>query len=422
MEKCRKSTVLLLLAACFAVFITGCSDRNDRGTPDVPVLPDRIKYEVLKEYSFDDLKGLESDFKKENTGSAFDFLSLINRSVRYDGDVQIRVYKVAVESDHPDRSGAKINLSGLLIAPPLEKEREYRQVVAPPYTYVLKNEAPTLRVARNNPDPHILFWLIEAFNHGFAVMIPDYPGFGDSFGQCYIPYVEKKSMVRTTVEYVKAVQSVLGMEKYVKKSGFIISGYSLGAYVSLQLAREFETNDSYREMPVDLLFTGGSPCDLLQEADLICASTTMPQPYLFPLALLGYKKNGYRQLLMGDYLKEPYASETAVYLDGLHDGYSRFFTNKTSDLFTGNFLKNENREELNKILEENSVKPWKNNCRFIMNHGESDETVYYKQAKSYASEHEKYGGSVSFHKTPGTHTGAGLWFFWNLYAELERMD
>jgi pimeloyl-ACP methyl ester carboxylesterase len=422
----KLSVVIRLWAVvCLAVLITGCSDnRDDPGgeVPDVPEAPDRITYETLKEYSFEDLKGLESAFKKEYTGGVFAFLSLIDDRVRYDGPVQIRVYKVAVESESPDRSGTKITLSGILIVPPSEKARAYRQVIAPPYTYIMKNEAPVLRMAGDRPGPHILFWLIEAFNHGYAVMIPDYPGFGDSFGQCYIPYTEKEPMVRTTVEYVKAARAVLETEKYAKKGGFIISGYSLGAYVSLQLARELETNDAYKEMPVDLLFTGGSPCDLLREAALIRASESMPQPYLFPLALLGYKNNGYPQLVMSDYLKEPYASEAAVYLDGVHDGYGSFFTNKTSDLFTGNFMENRGQEEINRILDNNSVKPWRNKCRFIMTHGENDETVYYEQAKTFASEHEKYGGSVSFHTTSGTHTGAALWFFWNLYAELQKTD
>jgi pimeloyl-ACP methyl ester carboxylesterase len=404
-------------------FMANCSDDDDSAKPDIPVLPDHIKYETLKEYSLEDLKRLESDFKKAYTaGSILEFLSFIDGNVKYEGEVQIRVYKVAVVSDHPGKTGVKVNLSGLLIVPPFEEGRAYRQVVAPPYTYILKNEAPTLRVANDNLNPHILFWLIEAFNHGYAVMIPDYPGFGDSFGQCYIPYVEKEPMVRTTVEYVEAAQAILKEEKYEKKDGFIISGYSLGAYVSLQLAREFETNDAGKTTPVDFLFAGGSPCNLLQEANLLRLSESLPQPYLFPLALLGYKKNGYPHLVMDDYLREPYASETAVRLDGLHEDFGDFFTNKTSELFTGNFLKNEGQDEINKILEDNSVKPWGNSCTFMMIHGEDDETVYYDQARDFALEQEQYGGRVSFRKTDGTHTSAGLWFFLTLYTELKKID
>jgi pimeloyl-ACP methyl ester carboxylesterase len=427
MKKDKKMYYMRLLFACWMIFAAAaCSDDDDSKTlpGQTDDLPEGVKYEPLKEYSLDDLKRLESDFKKAYmAGSGLDFLSLIDLSVKYEGTVQLRVYKVSVTSAHPARADAKINLSGLLIVPPAEKKRTYRRVVAPPYTYVLKKEAPTLRVANDNLDPHILFWLIEAFNHGYAVMIPDYPGFGDSFDQCFIPYVEKAPMVRTTVEYVEAARSVLRKEQYDLKGGFIISGYSLGAYVSLQLAREYETNSAaYKDHPVDLLLVGGSPCNLLQEANLIRASENTPQSHLFPLTLLGYKENGYPHLVTADYLREPYASGTALQLDGLHEDYERYFTGKTAELFTENFLKNEGQDEINRILSDNSVKPWKNTCKLIMTHGEDDKTVYYDQARDFALEQEQYGGSVTFQKTAGTHTGAGVWFFLKLYTDLSTMD
>jgi pimeloyl-ACP methyl ester carboxylesterase len=409
--------MLLFAAACFMVFAPGCSDKDDDMTdpevPEIPDEPDNISWEILKEYSFDDLEGMERNL----TGnSLLSFLGITGSQAKYEGNVQVRVYKVTVKTDYA--GAGKINLSGILIVPPPEEGRKCRQVIAPPYTYVMKNNAPTLRVADDNLDSYLMFWLLEGYHHGYAVMIPDYPGFGDSYGQCSIPYVEKEAMVRTTIEYVEAARSVLVKEKYDRKDGFIISGYSLGAYVSIQLAREFETDTSVKDRDVDLLITGGSPCDLLHEASLIRASENIPQPYLLPLALLGYKNNGYPHLLMTDYLKEPYASGTAVYLDGQHGDFEDFFAKKTSELFTGNFLKNEGMDEINKILDDNSVKPWKNRCRFVMTHGTNDETVYHAQAKSFAEEQRRYGGSVFFTDTPGTHTGAGIWFFIKLYAEL----
>ena len=241
-------------------------------------------------------------------------------------------------------------------------------------------------------------------------------------------------MVRTAICYVEAAQSALEKERYEKKDGYIISGYSLGAYVSLQLAHAFETSDadaSYAaadasasasdDRTVDLLLVGGSPCNLLQEAELIRASSTMPQPHLFPLALLGYRKNGYPHLRMEDFLNAPYADETAVYLDGDHD-YGNFLPNGTAELFTAKFLNNEGMDEVNQILDENSVKPWQNRCKFIMTHGTDDKTVYYEQARDFALEQLMTGGNVSFIPTLGTHTDAGLWFFLRLYAELEHFD
>jgi pimeloyl-ACP methyl ester carboxylesterase len=422
-----KSYIMLFLMVCCMIFITGCSDKKESLIdPEIPEQPENsgepdisknVTFEILKEYSFGELKNVEKNF----AGNALVFPNIIGNQTKYEGDVQMRVYKVMLETDHPDGSSAKINLSGLLIVPPPETGRKYRQVIAPPYTYVMKNEAPTLRMAGNNLDSHLMFWLLESYNYGYAVMIPDYPGFGDSYGQCFIPYIEKKAMVRTTTEYVEAARFALGKEKYEKKGGFIISGYSLGAYVSLQLTHEFETNASVNDMDVDLLIVGGSPCNLLQQTNLIRASSTMPQPYLFPLALLGYKKNAYPHLRINDYLKEPYASEAAAYLDGEHD-YRDFFTKNTSDLFTGNFLKNNGMNEMNKILDDNSVKPWKNRCKFIMTHGMDDKTVYYEQARDFVAEQKKYGGNVSFGSTAGTHTDAGIWFFLRLYVELSNFN
>ena len=418
-ERYFQSLVWLLLVACFTFFVTGCSDNDDPWTePEVPVDPESISYKVIKEYSFADLKAIENEFKKENIGTSLEFLSIIGNKAKYDGDMQMRVYKVMFESNHTNGTDTKINLSGLLVVPPLEEGRQYRRVIAPPYTYVMKEDAPTVRIAEGNLEPHLIFWMLEAYVYGYALLIPDYPGFGDSYEQAYIPYVEKNPMVRTTIEYVNAAQSVLDKEKYEHKGGFIISGYSLGAYVSLQVARELETNASYKNMPVDMLLVGGAPCNLMQEANLIRISENMPQPYLFPLALLGYKKNGYQHLVMSDYLKEPYASETAVYLDGLHADFGNFFPKSTSALFTDAFIKDEGMDVVNQILDDNSVKPWVNRCKFIMTHGEDDETVYYEQAIDFAAEQEKFGGTVSFSKTSGTHTGAGVWFFFKLYVEL----
>jgi pimeloyl-ACP methyl ester carboxylesterase len=404
------------------MFAPGCTDRDDPLNPELPDAPENISYEKLKDYSFDDLKGLE----RQLIGNSLPFsLNIVGDRAKYEGNVQMRIYKVTAETDYPvgggSGSAAKINLSGILIVPPPGEGRKCRQVIAPPYTYVMKRDAPTLRVADDNLDSSLMFWLIEAYRSGFSVMIPDYPGFGDSYGQCFIPYVEKETMVRTTVKFVEAARSALVKEKYDKTDGFIISGYSLGAYVSLQLAREFETNASMTDVAVDLLIAGGSPCNLLHEADLIRASVNLPQPHLFPLALLGYKKNSYPHLSMTDYLKEPYASGTAVYLDGQHDDFENFFTKNTADLFTVNFLKNEGMDEVNKILEDNSVKPWKNKCKLILVHGTDDETVYYRQAKDFSEEQKKYGGSVSFVDVAGTHTSAGIWFFLRLYAELENL-
>ncbi|MDR0732462.1 MAG: alpha/beta hydrolase [Dysgonamonadaceae bacterium] len=399
MKKLTKS-YLFLLFAVYCMGFAGCSGESD---PEVG-LPHGVKYEMLKKYSLSELKFME----------AVSGLNLIDEDVTYK---EIHIYKVSVESDHPGKAAEKVNLSGLLIVPPREAGREYRQVVVPMYTYVLDDEAPTLHVKNGSPDFHTLFWLMVAFNHGYAVMIPDYPGHGDSFGQCYIPYMDKTEMVRTTLDYVNASRAVLAKKQYGQKGGFILSGYSLGAFVAVQVARELETNDAYKELPVDLLFTGGTPCDLLRQAELIRADDEFSSSYLYPLLLLGYKENNYPHLNMSDYLKEPYASEAINYLDGSPKDYGNYFPKNPQELFTENFLNNTGQGVINEILEENSVKTWENRCKFIMFHSPDDEITYYDQAAAFVQEQQQHG-EVTLIDGENTHTAAALLYFSQLNDEL----
>jgi pimeloyl-ACP methyl ester carboxylesterase len=406
---------LIFLVSVFYLFFACTKDTEDEKVIESPELPIEIKYEVIKEYSFNELKTIEKSLL-ESVGY---LISFVGNTPKYDGNTQMKVYKVMFPSKNPDGSDSEINLSGILIVPPLEKDKTYRQVVAPPYTFISRDAAPTVRIVQNKLEEHLIFWIIEAYRYGYAVMIPDYPGFGDSFGQCFIPYVVKKPITGTTIEYVKSAREVLEKEKYPQKAGLIISGYSLGAYVSLQLAHELETNSLYNsELKVDLLIVGGSPCNLLQEAELIRSSQNTTQPHLFPLALLGFKKNGYKQLVMSDYLNEPYASETETALDGFHE-YEGYFPTKTSELFTSQFINNQGMAEINKILSENSVSPWKNSCKFIMTHGSDDVTVYHQQARDFATAQNASGGKVEFATTASSHTGAGIWFYLRLLLELD---
>ncbi|MDR2384250.1 MAG: hypothetical protein LBD80_01115 [Tannerella sp.] len=406
-----KLKLIYLLSAFFIFFSCG---KHDDEIEEIVDNTDNYRYEILREYNFGELQAME-----KSIGLPVGLISFIGTTPKYDGNTQMKVYKVMLPSENPNGTGGKIALSGLLIVPPLENDKSYRQVIAPAYTFITSDAAPTVRIEQNKLEQHLIFWIIEAYRYSCAVMIPDYPGFGDSFGECFIPYLEKNSMIRTTVEYIDASRKVLEKENYRQRNGLIISGYSLGAYVSLQLAREIETKNLYT---VDYLIVGGSPCNLLQEAELIRKSTNLSQPYLFPFALLGFKKNSYPNLVMNDYMNEPYASQAASYLDGRHSGFEDFFPTKTSELFTASFINNQGMNEINRILDENSVKTWQNKCKFIMTHGSDDVTVYYVQARDFAAAQNESGGEVEFEETLGSHTGAGIWFYLKLMIELDKME
>ncbi|MDO4702579.1 S9 family peptidase [Tannerella sp.] len=421
MKKERLIKYLLGWFIASLYLFTACDENHpslvDR--PDNPLKPEEVsgvKWKLLKEFTFAELKTAEK-------GLGLSAFSLIGNTPVFDGDIQLRAFKVMYSSANPNGSDEKITLSGVLLVPPaIDSATLHRQILAPPYTYVLDKQAPTRQLTdydASTLEAYLIFWMWQA-SKGYVVMIPDYPGFGDSYGKCFIPYIEKKSMVRTTIDFVRASQKVLQENHYAKKKNMLVTGYSLGGFVATQVARELETN-LIDGLTVDLLLAGGTPCLLKDISDEVRTSETMPEPYLLPLAIYGYKKNGYHNLDVRRLLREPYASRLAVYFDGQSHTYKEF-PDKTHDLFTDAFIHNTNQanEQIDAILEANSLKPWTNRCEFVLIHGKDDRTVHFENAQAYAAKHRASGGKVTFIDVPGDHPRAGISYFIYLMSYLPK--
>lgn len=422
-KSCMYSKWVLLLIGIF-LFIA-CDDDNagmpDPTYPEIPAEELQVQWKLLKEFTFDDLKEAQSGL---GIGIKEIEQLLLGKNPHYpNSDIQMRALKVAFKSDHPDGSGDKIDLSGVVLMPPaMDSTTMHPLVIALPYTYVENSDAPSNQLTNydaDNLEAFLIFWMIKA-SQGYIVVIPDYPGFGDSHGQCFIPYIDSKSMIRTTYDFLQAAQIALNENYYASEKSLIVTGYSLGGFVATSLARKIETNpeDNYT---VNLLFVGGAPLRLKQISDLVRASDELETPYLMPYAIWGYKKNSYPDLKVEDILKEPYASESDKYFDGNHSGIGELFPKNVNELFTEKYINDTNSANafINNILDENSVIPWQNKCRFTMIHGKNDKTVYYENAQEYEREHKAAGGKVSFISiTSGTHSSTGITYFINLFLQL----
>ena len=330
----------------------------------------------------------------------------------------VKALKVTTRTPHPNRSGGYIDVSGVLLLPSktiFTDLQKFRIMVATPPTYTLNNEAPTnlfknfkSKLKDNDFQLNFLaFFTLQASN-GFIVFFPDYPGFGDSYKQCQHPYLDSKAMVNSTLDLLKASQNTLSSEGYRYKSELIITGYSLGGFVAASIAREIETNPSLGYTS-NLLFTGGTPCNLKQITDIVRASKKTQHTYFLTYGLWGYKLNAYPNINIKDFLKEPYASTSLSYFDGTHGDLevNAYFSQYPKKMYTEKFIKYLDTDPslayMNDILNENSVKPWKNKCRFIMTHGISDVSVYYQNAYDFSIQQNKNGGKVTFIPTEGDH-------------------
>ena len=201
---------------------------------------------------------------------------------------------------------------------------------------------------------------------------------------------------------------------YGRKRELTITGYSLGAYVATQTAREMETNASaVSELTIDRLWVGGTPCDLKRIADEAKVATHLPTPYLLPLAIHSYRRNGYPKIAVDRLLRSPYAEQLTSRFDGMNEAYADGLPTRASDLFTEAFVRGDAdvSAPIDAILSENSLTPWRNRCAFVMLHGASDRTVYIDNARAYAERHQASGGQVDFRVVPGNHKEAGILYY-----------
>ena len=407
--ECRKGDLWKIFPILVLYLLTSCERANEPAPR--PVEPSsNPEWAVLKEFTQDDLREMER-------GLGLSRFSIIGAMPRYPGKVQVRAVKMTFSSAHPGGGAARIRLSGLLLLPPtIDSARIHSQLLALPYTYVLNRQTPTQQIADYVParlEAYMLFGILQA-SRGYVVLMPDYPGFGESFGQCAMPYVERRPMVHATIDFIRASQQVLQAMHYGRKRELTITGYSLGAYVATQTAREMETNASaVSELTIDRLWVGGTPCDLKRIADEAKVATHLPTPYLLPLAIHSYRRNGYPKIAVDRLLRSPYAEQLTSRFDGMNEAYADGLPTRASDLFTEAFVRGDAdvSAPIDAILSENSLTPWRNRCAFVMLHGASDRTVYLDNARAYAEHHQASGGQVDFRVVPGNHKEAGILYY-----------
>lgn len=398
-----------ILPLFFSLFLfTGCSDHDP--AEDEP--EETVKWEVLHEFKLADLKKLQI------TNSLPDLTSVLTEQAGTD-ETLVTAVKISCLSGHPAGTNQQIHLSGVALFPrkTTGSSSVHKQIIAPPFTYTLNADAPSVQFSADDIltslKNYLAYWTIVS-SGGFVVIIPDYPGFGDSIGECFLPYVEARPMTRTLLDLMAATESVATENGYVLNKELLICGYSQGAFVAAFLCRELENNASHG-YTVDLLMTGGTPANLRLIADRAKASATYSPAYFLPYAIWGYLRNGYPEIIIKDLLLEPYATVSEQYFDGFHTDIDHLFPEETAALYTSSFLTNDTTRSsirrINEILDENSLNPWPNKCKFVMIHGTSDPSVYYENAKTFADMQNATGGMVSLVSVPGDHGSTGTVFF-----------
>jgi pimeloyl-ACP methyl ester carboxylesterase len=283
----------------------------------------------------------------------------------------VDVYKVIYKTE---TEGKKINASGLLCVP--SETGEYPFFSFQNGTNTLNNQAPTEYVS--NP----VYQFIEIIaSMGYVVVIPDYPGFGESADISH-PYLIKEPTVRSVVDMLYAVKEMVPEElsDLIIKDELYIMGYSQGGWATLALHKALEQDYSV-DFNLKGSVCGAGPYNLNLIFERISVNDTYPMP-VYP----GYIINAfsvYDQFTnpVSDILNEPYATRLPDLYNGTlsFDQINSQLTTSIPDLFTSGFLSGFTTDEkyatVRSSLTNNSITAWNTTIPLFLIHGGGDTTV-----------------------------------------------
>ncbi|MCD7900077.1 MAG: hypothetical protein LUH22_09425 [Bacteroides sp.] len=388
------------------------------------LISENITSEVIKEFTITDILAIKSYL--DDAGISIPDLIFPQTETSARGiinDVLLSAIKVTTKSTHPGDPTRQIDLSGVLLVPKITLT-SLRLVVAPVPTFLADSQAPSnvfandISLIQDGALNFLYFWSLQAYQ-GFAVLLPDYPGFGDSYQQCFVPYMVQKPMITAAIDLTKATQDVMTSKGYRYKPELIITGFSQGAYVATSLTRELELNPTHG-LDVSLLVAGGTPANLEYIVNTIRQSEEYTYPLIVPYLMCGFQSNGYPDIDFSNIFKEPYSSESEVYsyFDGTHTDLGNVFPETMSEFLTEDAINNwetsTNLTTIKMALSENSIQPWVNQCKMVLVHGKQDVTVFHQNAKNFADQQNEIGGNVTFHSVLGDHTISAAPYY--LYA------
>ena len=283
----------------------------------------------------------------------------------------VDVYKVIYKTE---TEGEKINASGLLCVP--SESGEYPLFSFQNGTNTLNDQAPSEYVT--NP----VYQFIEIIaSMGYVVVIPDYPGFGESSDISH-PYLIKEPTVRSVVDMLYAVKEMVPEElpDLTIKDELYIMGYSQGGWATLALHKALEQDYSV-DFNLKGSVCGAGPYNLNLIFERMAGNDTYPMP-VYP----GYIINAfsvYDQFTnpVSDILKEPYATRLPDLYKGTlsSDQINSQLTTSIPDLFTSGFLSGFTTDEkyatVRSSLTDNSITAWNTTIPLFLIHGGGDTTV-----------------------------------------------
>mgnify|MGYP000999515628 CR=1 FL=1 len=268
---------------------------------------------------------------------------------------------------------------------------------------------------------------IAAF--GYAVVIPDYIGFGASADIVH-PYLCADATVDAVVD---ALDYVLADSRAVD-AGYSLSGdlfllgYSQGGHATLAVARDLEENDS--NYTLRAVAAGAGPYDLTAVNNYIIEQDTYAEPFYAPYTLIAFRAMGFITQPLSTFLQEPYASLVEDLFDGQRSpaDINAALPTRISELYapelTSGFDSSEVFAPLREAFVDNSIGPWTAEAPIRLYHGTADVNLPASISTRMQSDLENAGAvSVSFIAIDGRdHSEAGPYMILDALAWFNELN
>lgn len=327
-----------------------------------------------RQYSYFVSKELVISYNKKYIGgilntaaSYYPEVSDLKEYVTSDVDVYKVVYKTTV-------GGREINASGLVCVP--STANSYPVLCFQNGTNTKNDRAPS-EFASNTG-----YQMIEFIaSMGFIVVMPDYPGFGESV-QIPHPYLITEPTVRSSIDMLFAVRELRNNElPGISQTGdYYLTGYSQGGWATLALHKAMET-DFAGEFNLVGSACGAGPYDLEILLEGMTEEETYPMPVYIAYIVNAY--SAYEQFSnpVTDILNEPYASKLPSLFTGNLDSdqINSELTTSIADLVSAGFLTGYSTDSkysgVRAAFSRNSITGWKTEKPLYLLHGGNDTHV-----------------------------------------------
>jgi pimeloyl-ACP methyl ester carboxylesterase len=324
------------------------------------------KYFVSKEFKISYTSGFITSMV-DVAAIAYPEIGGLKQYISTDVDVYRIVYNTSVNNE-------PIKASGLICVP--SAQGEYPVLCFQNGTNTVNANCPS----ENVTDPS--YQMVEAAaSLGFIVLMPDYPGFGESSDIPH-PYLITEPTVKSITDMLYAVKELGsgGFPGITIKNEYYLLGYSQGGWATLALHKAIEQEYS-ADFNVKASVCGAGPYDMTLLFNGMVNATTYQMPVYIAYIVNAYSVYNQFTNPVTDIFNEPYASMLNSLFNGnlTSEQINSQLTVDITALFTPEFLSGHDTDpkysSVREALVTNSVSPWKTEVPLLLVHGGGDTTV-----------------------------------------------